>query len=142
MISRDKVLTVRGIVTPHEWDESDDVVAVAICTVDDSTYVVKARPAVRKLLRHIDELIEATGHVEGEEDSDETVFVLEDFETVDDRIEEDEDAEDWNDVGDAAQDWDDELRSRRLTNRRAAWDAVAWDDDEDEAEEEDEDLGF
>lgn len=97
MKSSDRVRqTVVGVVTPCDWDDTDNVTAVAIATADEKEYVVTNKYAIRRLLRHLDKLVEATGLVQGNEYGEE-IFAMEEFRKAerddewDEEWEEDED---------------------------------------------------
>lgn len=78
-------VTVRGIVTACDWDADHSVTAVAICSADERDYIVRAKPTVRVLLGHVDQLIEATGRlVEGQTGG--PTFVMDRFEAIGDQL--------------------------------------------------------
>jgi hypothetical protein len=56
-----KVVTVRGLILPVEWDESDNVVAVVIETADEESFIVETDKKGRELLQFIHHEVEATG---------------------------------------------------------------------------------
>jgi len=89
-----KLITVTGIVTPWEWDGNDNVVAVVISAGDESEYIVEAKLAIRQLTHHFYDRIVATGRVIENRFGDE-VFVMEDFETITENDDLDED-EEWD----------------------------------------------
>lgn len=103
-------VTVRGVVAPTEWDMRDEVVAVTLYGHDDSEYIVNNRAMVRRLMKHMDEEVEAHGVLTEDEYGNE-VLEATDFTPVevdaDDEGDEDELAEE--DLDDAPlDDWDDE----------------------------------
>ena len=77
--------TITGIVTPVEWDEEDNVIAVAISVTiepEDSTeeaytedYLVGDTEKGSELLQLLDEIVEATGTVETDEYGNKTIYV-------------------------------------------------------------------
>src|SRR3989339_506968 len=97
-----KKVTINGIVAPWDWDANDDVIAVAITTNDDKDFVIRSKAAIRQLMRHMDEKVEASGAVEPS-DSGELLFTMADFEVIDDGQEWAEE-ENWE----AEEDWGDE----------------------------------
>ncbi|MEW6666204.1 MAG: hypothetical protein AB1512_13425 [Thermodesulfobacteriota bacterium] len=56
-----KVVTVRGLILPVEWDEHDNVVAVVIETADEESFIVETDKKGRELLQFIHHEVEATG---------------------------------------------------------------------------------
>ena len=90
-------IKVRGVVTPTEWDMRDEVTAVTIYTQDDQEYTVTARSMVKRLLKHMDEEIEAHGTVTPDEYGND-VFIMTDFTPLESSEEEEED--DWDDLED------------------------------------------
>jgi hypothetical protein len=124
--TRGKV-TVRGIVMPVDWDERERVTSVAVSSVDEQEYVVAESGALRKLLRHVNEVVEVTGVVTENEYGEKTITV-ERFEVSQDEEEEEdweEDDEDWDDDEDD-EDWDDDEDDD-------------WDDDEEDWEDDEKD---
>jgi len=117
--SSPKLITVTGVVTPVEWDAHDNVTAVLIGDGDGSDYAVTARPALRKLLRHLDDVVEVTG-VLSEDEYGNPVFDPEEVRSPgsyspddeDDDEEEEEEEEDWEEDddwgggGNGDDDWD------------------------------------
>ena len=75
-------ISVTGIVTAQDWGSDDEVVAVAICAADEHDYVVRAEPVVKLLLRHLDELVEATGTVVDDPGTGQATFELAQFSPV------------------------------------------------------------
>jgi len=122
-----KLLTVMGTVVAAA-DGRNQEGAVAIRTADGRQFVVTARPAVRKLLRHVGEEVEATGVLtEGEHGA--RVFVLEDFEepgrgtpgNMDDReVHWEGDAPDWR-ARRKAKAGRRQEHKRRVSRRQAEW---------------------
>lgn len=120
-----KLIVVTGIVTPWEWDDSDAVTAVAICEEEGREYIVRAKPAVRQLLHHIDGELEVTGVLVRDDAGDEA-FVMEDFEVGDV-------GEDWDEEDDEDGDWDEDDAAGRRRGGNAdddSGDEDAWDEDE------------
>jgi len=77
--------TITGIVIPVEWDENENVIAVAISVTivpEDSTeeaytedYLVGDTEKGNELLNLLDEIVEATGTVETDEYGNKTIYV-------------------------------------------------------------------
>jgi hypothetical protein len=77
--------TITGIVTPVQWDEEENVIAVAISVTivpEDSTeeaytedYLVGDTEKGNELLKLLDEIVEATGTVETDEYGNKTIYV-------------------------------------------------------------------
>ena len=84
-----ELLTVRGVVAPSEWDMRDEVTAVTIYAQDEAEYLVNARPMVKRLMKFMDEEIEAHGMLGVDEYGNE-VFVVAEFAPID--VETDEDS--------------------------------------------------
>jgi hypothetical protein len=103
-----ELITVRGVVTPSEWDMRDEVTAVTIYALDETEYVVSARPMVKRLMKYMDDEIEAHGYVTQDEYGSE-VFVVADFAPLDVAEDDAEKAEDWeedDEVLDETEDWE------------------------------------
>ena len=100
--AKQKRVTITGVVSPYEWDSDDNVCTVSITGSGKAEYIVTTKATVKKLLKHVDEEIEATGTVK-EGEFGELVFTLEDFKVVgadgdgDDDGGDDDDDEDWDD---------------------------------------------
>jgi len=130
---------VRGVVAPSEWDMRDEVVAVTIYAQDDAEYIVNNRAMVRRLMKFMDEEVEAHG-VLTEDDYGNDVLVVSEFVPIEvdageaEEEEEDEELEageaedeDWEeddeDVGDEEEsedeDWEEggEMGGRRKRRR-------------------------
>jgi len=77
--------TITGIVIPVEWDEEENVIAVAISFTiepEDSTeeaytedYLVGDTEKGNELIQLVDEVVEATGTVETDEYGNKTIYV-------------------------------------------------------------------
>jgi hypothetical protein len=97
-------ISVRGVVAPSEWDMRDEVTAVTIYAQDESEFVVNARAMVKRLVKFMDEEIEAHGMLGVDEYGNE-VFMVADFAPVD--VEADEDGEvEWDEEEDSLLDDD------------------------------------
>jgi hypothetical protein len=66
--------TVRGVVSPAEWDDEDRVTGVVITADDDTEYYVDPQGKGEFLLELVEEYIEASGIVHND-DGDYTIFV-------------------------------------------------------------------
>lgn len=65
----DKLITIRGIVIPVDWDEKGSVVALAISTPDEDEYFIdRDHHKGKELLHLIQEELEVSGVVREEED--------------------------------------------------------------------------
>lgn len=121
VLEREKeLITIRGVVAPSEWDVRDEVTAVTVYAHDETEYVVNAKYMVKRLMKHMDEEVQATG-VLSEDEYGNDVFIMSDF-TV---VEEDKDASygaaDDDDVEDEDEEWDE---------------GDEWEDSDEEEEEE------
>lgn len=83
-----KVERLRGTVVPSEWGVDDEVTVVSIVTEDGDEYMVSEARMVRRLIKHMDELVEVDGFL-GEDEYGEQVLVVGDF--VPCAVDEDED---------------------------------------------------
>jgi hypothetical protein len=54
---------VRGLISPAQWDDEENIVAVLIRTANDEEYVVEAKGQGPQLLKLIDRYVEAAGRV-------------------------------------------------------------------------------
>lgn len=107
-------VTVRGVVAPTEWDMRDEVVAVTLYGHDDAEYIVNNRAMVKRLMKFMDEEVEAHGTL-SEDDYGNDVLEVVDFAAVE-VDEDDEDEEDGEEFVEAeeevpAEDWDDDGNS-------------------------------
>ena len=73
-----KVERLRGTVVPSEWGVDDEVTVVSIVTEDGDEYMVSESRMVRRLIKHMDELVEVDGFL-GEDEYGEQVLVVGDF---------------------------------------------------------------
>ena len=100
--------TVRGIVTPWEWDRDDLVTAVVISTAREEDFVVRDASMVERLSQHVDDVVEVTGVAGTDEDGERSIvpssMLLVGGVWGDERDDEDDD-DDWDDADD---DWDDD----------------------------------
>lgn len=56
-------ITVRGFVVADDWNYNDEVVAVSISTEDEEEYLVENTGLGKRLLNHVDDLVEVTGMI-------------------------------------------------------------------------------
>ena len=103
-----ELITVRGVVAPSEWDMRDEVTAVTLFALDETEFVVNARYMVKRLMKYMDEEVEAHGFISTDEYGSE-VFIVSDFTPVEAGEEEgDEDEGEWVEDADLdAEDWED-----------------------------------
>lgn len=87
-----KVERLRGTVVPSEWGVDDDVTVVSIVTEDGDEYMVSEARMVRRLIKHMDEVVEVDGML-GEDEYGEPVLVVGDFTVCGTEEEEEFDAE-------------------------------------------------
>lgn len=103
-------VTVRGVVAPTEWDMRDDVVAVTLYSHDESEYLVTDRAMVQRLMKHMDQEVEAHGSLSEDEYGNE-VLEATDFTPIEPDSDEDEVAdldEEVDDDEDEEEDWDED----------------------------------
>ncbi len=70
-----KEMVLTGYVTPEDWDDDDNVIAIKISTEEDD-YLVNRNKAGKELLQFIDEEVEVTGFVEEDEDGAHHITVI------------------------------------------------------------------
>jgi hypothetical protein len=56
-----KWITIRGLVIPAEWDETGNVIALAISTFDEDEYIIEKNREEGRLYSLIRKEIEASG---------------------------------------------------------------------------------
>lgn len=63
MASKNKAheITIKGIVTPVEWDDDDNVTAVSLEGDDEETYQIEMSAQGERLLEHVDAYVKVTG---------------------------------------------------------------------------------
>ena len=85
-----KEITISGFITPEQWDDDDNVIAIGIST-DDDDYVIELNKLGEELFDFLDEDVEVTGFVR--EDKDGTKHLtISNYEILDtDDLEDDED---------------------------------------------------
>ena len=64
----DKLITIRGIVIPMDWDEKGKVVATAISTHTEEEYLIFNDYKGKELLHLIQEVVEISGVVREDEE--------------------------------------------------------------------------
>ncbi len=129
-----KVERLRGTVVPSEWGVDDEVTIVSIVTEDGDEYMVSEARMVRRLTKHMDEMVEVDGFL-GEDEYGEQVLVVGDFtpcaveDEEDSELEDEEEEEELDaleDEGDEDED-DGEFESyslrRRTSNARRSRDS-------------------
>lgn len=57
----ERIITVRGIVIPVDWDEKGKVVAAALSTRTEDEYLIDHGYKGKELLHHIQEEVEVSG---------------------------------------------------------------------------------
>lgn len=131
-----KVERLRGTVVPSEWGVDDEVTVVSIVTEDGDEYMVSEARMVRRLIKHMDEVVEVDGML-GEDEYGEPVLVVGDFtvcgaEEEEDFNPEEDEEEELDELEEIEEDEDEEeeeefesysLRRRSATARRTNRDA-------------------
>ena len=88
---KNKKITVMGIITAVEWDEDDNVVAIALSTPEEEEYRIEENPVGAELLELIYESVKVTGIVTENEFGDKSIrvdsYALVDEEQYDDEFE-------------------------------------------------------
>ena len=69
-----KEVTLTGFVIPEEWDNNDNVIAIAISTEDEDYLVERNKPG-EELYDFLDEDVEATGFVREDKDGTKHISV-------------------------------------------------------------------
>jgi len=57
----ERLITIRGIVIPVDWDEKGKVVATAISTYNEDEYLIDNNHKGKELLHYIQEEVQVTG---------------------------------------------------------------------------------
>ncbi|MBC8456872.1 MAG: hypothetical protein H8D67_02615 [Deltaproteobacteria bacterium] len=74
----DKLITIRGVVIPVDWDEKGSVVAIAISTPNEDEYLIdKDHLKGKELLHLIQEEVEVSGVVR--EDKDKKIITVQKY---------------------------------------------------------------
>ena len=127
-----KVEELRGTVIPSEWGVNDEVTVVAIVTEDGTEYLVSESRMVRRLMKHMDEVVEVDGFL-GEDEYGEQVLVLgaftalagDDDDFMDDDDDDDEDMDDMEEDEEEEDDFESYTLRRRTSGTRrpvrASW---------------------
>ena len=92
------------MVAPWDWDEHDQLVAVAVSTADGKDHVIRSRAIVKKLSRYLDRHVEASGMLTEDEFGGSALAVTR-FSLIADRTEWDDDPDE--DEDEWADDYDD-----------------------------------
>jgi len=61
-----KLVTLRGVIIPADWDEHGNVIATAIATDDEGEYVISGQQTTEKYLALLRKEVEVRGWVRGE----------------------------------------------------------------------------
>ena len=127
-----KVEELRGTVIPSEWGVNDEVTVVAIVTEDGTEYLVSESRMVRRLMKHMDEVVEVDGFL-GEDEYGEQVLVVgaftalagDDDDFMDDDDDDDEDMDDMEEDEEEEDDFESYTLRRRTSGTRrpvrASW---------------------
>lgn len=62
-ICQGKKMTLMGIITAVEWDEDDNVVAIALSTQEEEEYRIEDNPVGAELLKLIYESVKVSGSI-------------------------------------------------------------------------------
>ncbi|MBN1847648.1 MAG: hypothetical protein JW932_03605 [Deltaproteobacteria bacterium] len=101
-----KEITISGFITPEQWDDDDNVIAIGIST-DDEDYVIELNKLGEELFDFIDEDVEVTGFIR--EDKDGTKHItISNYEILDTDDYEEEDEYYYGDEDDPYTEDDDE----------------------------------
>jgi len=120
-----KVEELRGTVIPSEWGVNDEVTVVAIVTEDGTEYLVSESRMVRRLMKHMDEVVEVDGFL-GEDEYGEQVLVVgaftalagDDDDFMDDDDDDDEDMDDMEEDEEEEDDFESYTLRRRTSGAR------------------------
>lgn len=82
-------INIQGLVVPVDWDEEDNVIAVAIATDQEEEYFVNPTPEGEELIDYVDEKVEVTGFVTEDEEGNKEIEVTQ-FWSLDQSVEEGE----------------------------------------------------
>ena len=94
VVAQDEEVTITGTVAAWEWDEENNVTAVAIAT-EDEDIIVGDNAVGRELLDLVDHVVKATGTIAENENEEKviTITAYEDLGMTDDEEEEEEEPE-------------------------------------------------
>ena len=100
-----KELTLTGFVIPEEWDNNDNVIAIAIST-EDEDYLVERNKQGEELYDFLDEDVEVTGFVREDKDGTKHISIttyeilhIDDYDEDNDYGDYDDDYEDFGHEG-------------------------------------------
>ena len=66
-LNKTQSATLTGIVIPADWNDDQEVVAVALATPDEKEYRISGNRKGRELLDHLQHQVEVTGPLSGDE---------------------------------------------------------------------------
>lgn len=69
-----KEITISGFITPEQWDDEDNVIAIGIST-DDEDYLIELNKLGEELFDFLDEDVEVTGFVREDKDGTKHITV-------------------------------------------------------------------
>jgi len=72
---KNKKMTLMGIITAVEWDEDDNVVAIALSTPEEEEYRIEDNPVGAELLDLIYESVKVTGSINENEFGNKSIRV-------------------------------------------------------------------
>ena len=81
LYSLHKIRYFFGIVTPINWDDDDNVIAVSISTPEEEEYFIKESPLAEELCELIHQCIRVTGVIKEDEYGEKSIY-LEDYDLV------------------------------------------------------------
>ncbi len=62
--------SITGIIVPSDWDDNDNLIQIAIQTIDEEEYIIKQNKKGRELLDMIEQEVEVIGTTTEDEDGD------------------------------------------------------------------------
>ena len=74
-LKKTRSATLTGIVIPADWNDDQEVVAVALATPDEKEYRVGANRKGKELLDHLQQQVEVTGPLSEDEKSRKVITV-------------------------------------------------------------------
>lgn len=75
-LAADGKITITGVITPIDWDDEDNIVAISISTSEEEEYIVEDSPLGEELFNLINEYVKVTGFIEEDEYGDKTISVV------------------------------------------------------------------
>ena len=72
-LTADGKITITGVITPIDWDDEDNIVAISISTSEEEEYIVEDSPLGEELFNLINEYVKVTGFIEEDDYGDKSI---------------------------------------------------------------------